>query len=256
MPKHHTRKRHHLRKSEKHREEALTIPELRRAFEHIEEFAITHKDDVKALQEEWKKLFYKELDKESAQAYLEHVKTLPKRGRTLRKTRGGASALAGAPLEYTTRPGIYITPGINEGSYAQVPAYVASGFWNPRMAIESDPVPGQPAWPVPYASTGSNLVKGGKAPTKVGAIEPAIAGGGCDTCACSAPPAILGGKRKTKRNLRKGGDFTSYLQGMGQRVFGSSNPPTTAQSLEAKFNGTFAGNSPSAADNPNARKLM
>jgi hypothetical protein len=241
MPKHHTRKRRHLRKSEKHHEEALTIPELRRAFEHIEEFALTHKGDIKGLQEEWKKVFYKELDKESAQAYLEHVKTLPKRGRTLRKTRGGASALAGAPLEYTTRPGIYITPGINEGSYAQVPAYVASGFWNPRMAIESDPVPGQPAWPVPYASTGSNLVKGGNA--------------GCDSCGCSAPPAILGGKRKTKRNLRKGGDFTSYLQGMGQRVFGSSNPPTIAQSLEAKFNGLSGGPSPSAADNQNTRKL-
>jgi hypothetical protein len=257
MPKHHTRKRH-LRKSEKHEEEALTIPELRRAFEHIELFAMTHKDDVKALQEEWKKVFYKELDKQSAEAYLQHVKTL-KRGRTLRKskqvTTGGASPLGGAPIDYTTRPGLYISPGINQGSYAQVPAYVASGFWNPEMGISYDPVKGQPSWPVPYASTGSNLVTGGTAATNVAAAKPVITGGDCGSCGSCAMLPISGGKRNTRRKLRRGGDLKSYLQGMGMRTFGSSVPMTRAQSLEAKFNGTFAGDSPSAADNRFTGKL-
>ena len=247
MPKHHTRKRH-LRKSVKKHEEALTIPELRRAFEHIEEYAMAHMNDVKGLQEEWKKVFYKDLDKDSALAYLEHVKTLPKKVKALRGTRKvnyGGAALAGAPLEYMTRPGIYLTQGgIDENSYAQVPKYIASGFWNPEMGISYDPVPGQPAWPVPYASTGSNLVKGG------------AVGGDCGSCGCSAPPMLTtGGRRKTKRNLRKGGDMLSYLQGMGMRTFGSSVPPTTPQALERTFNGTYAGPSPSAADNPKAAKL-
>lgn len=261
MPKHHTRKRH-LRKSEKRDDEALTIPELRRAFEHIELFAMSHKSDVKALQEEWKKVFYKELDKDSAEAYLEHVKSFKKQ-RTLRKTKGGASPLVGAPLDYTTRPGIYISPGIDQGSYAQVPKYVASGFWNPEMGISYDPVKGQPAWPVPYASTGSNVVSGGS-----------MTGGTCGSCGtCSSPMLpISGGKRNTRRKLRKaggkastkvdaiepaqaGGDLMSYVQGLGMRTFGSSVPTTIPQSLEAKFNGTFAGNSPSAADNPFAPKV-
>lgn len=250
MPKHHTRKRH-LRKSEKHHEEALTIPELRRAFEHIEEFAMTHTGDIKALQEEWKKVFYKELDKESAEEYMAHVKSLPKKTRTLRKTRSanksiGGAALAGAPIDYTTRPGLYpMAAGIDSNSYAQVPKYVASGFWNPEMGISYDPVKGQPAWPIPYASTGSNLVKGG-------ATESTIVGGNCGSCgSCSTSPTILttGGKRKTKRNLRKGGDMLSYLQGLGMRTFGSSVPLTTPQALERTFTGQPAGPSPSAADN-------
>ena len=275
MPKHHTRKRH-LRKSERHHdkpEEALTIPELRRAFEHIEEFAMTHMNDVKALQEEWKKVFYKELDKESAEEYIAHVKSLPKKTKALRKTRstkvGGSSPLGGAPLDYTTRPGIYISAGINEGSYAQVPKYVASGFWNPEMGISYDPVKGQPAWPVPYASTGSNLVKGG----------------GCDSCAAPSTILTTGGKRKTKRSLRKGGtapnkfgaieptivggtapnkfgaieptivggDMMSYLQNLGTRTFGSSVPLNSVQSLERVFNGQSGGPSPSAVDNKNIK---
>jgi hypothetical protein len=243
MPKHHTRKRH-LRKSVKHHEEALTIPELRRAFEHIEEFAMTHMGDVKAIQEEWKKVFYKELDKESAEEYMAHVKSLPKKAKALRGTRkvkfGGASALGGAPLDYTTRPGIYLTQGgIDSNSYAQVPKYVASGFWNPQMGISYDPVAGQPAWPVPYASTGSNLVKGG----------------GCDSCgSCPTSSTLtLGGKRKTRRNLRKGGDMQSYLQGLGIRTFGSSVPLNPVQSLERVFTGQSGGPSPSAADNKNIK---
>lgn len=252
MPKHHTRKRH-LRKSEKRHDDVLTIPEIRHAFEHVEEFAMTHMNDVKGLQEEWKKVFYKELDKDSALAYLEHVKSIPKK--SLRKTRSvkfGGSHLIGAPLDATTRPGIYLTQGgIDSNSYAQVPKYVASGFWNPEMGISYDPVVGQPYWPVPYASTGSNLVKGGMQ----------VAASNCGSCgSCpSEPPAILstGGSaktnRKTKRNLRyskkKGGDMLSYVQGLGIRTFGSSVPLSVPQSLERVFTGQSGGPSPSAADN-------
>lgn len=139
----HTRKR-------KHTEHVQTIPELRRAFEHIEQVGqrLCHLPEGKAIaefQKEWKKTFYRDLSKQAAEAYLDHVKKEQKQTQKqkTRKLRGGSS-LEGAPLDYTTRPGInLIQGGINENSYAQVPKYVDSGFWNPEPSMPYDPVPGQ-----------------------------------------------------------------------------------------------------------------
>lgn len=164
--------RRRLRKAPKHKKgtDVLTIPELRRAFEHIENFVVANmlaprKDVIEGLQKEWKLTFHKELSRADAEAYVDHVKVMHKvteamtRKRKHRLQKGGAAPLAGAPLDYTTRPGLYITPGVNQGSYALVPAYVDKGFWNPEPGQSYDPVPGQTRFPtLTPAGMGSNLV--------------------------------------------------------------------------------------------------
>jgi hypothetical protein len=148
----------------------MTIPELRRAFEHVEEFVELHHTVpldklITQFQAEWQKTFHKEVDRGSARAYVEHVLSQVEHKKPKhRRHYGGAMALTGAPLDYTTRPGLYITPGVDQGSYAVVPKYVDSGFWNPEQARDYDPVPGQTHYvTMTPAGMGSNEVhfKGG-----------------------------------------------------------------------------------------------
>jgi hypothetical protein len=54
------------------------------------------KDAVAAFQQEWKKTFFKELNSKSAEAYLEHLKKIGKKGRKTRKLRGGMAPI-GSP---------------------------------------------------------------------------------------------------------------------------------------------------------------
>jgi len=108
-----TRKQH-SKKSKKR--DSITIPELRRSFEHIEQFVddkIHSKESkdkiVKELQEEWYFIFTKELSKKSAQEFVEQrMKNCKssRKYRTLRRKGGGS--LGGAPLDYSTRAGMYL----------------------------------------------------------------------------------------------------------------------------------------------------
>ena len=147
----------------------MTIPQLRKAFEHVETFVEIHsqkpkRELIQLFQEEWKKTFYKEIDHKDAEAYVEHALTeISQKDPRHRKHSGGAQAIAGAALLTDTRPGVYISPGVNNGSYAEVPAYVDKGFWNPAIARTYDPVQGQTTFPVyPPATMGSNAaLKGG-----------------------------------------------------------------------------------------------
>ena len=167
-------RRHHSGKNPKG---IYSIPELRRSFEHIEQYVnekITLKESkeklIKDLRREWSRVFFKELDKKSAEAFVSD--RLSKKHLSRRKTvkhRGGAGAqigntytpLAGAPNDYTTRQGVYLAPGqiptnnghlplsdggkSNFGSYVQ---YVDKGFWNPEPGQSYDPVvPGQIRFP-------------------------------------------------------------------------------------------------------------
>jgi hypothetical protein len=146
----------------------MTIPQLRKAFEHVETFVELHhkkprKELVSLFQEEWKLTFKKEIDTNEAEAYVDHaLSEIQHKNPKDRKHSGGAMALTGAPVLSETRPGLYISPGVNEGSYAQVPAYVDKGFWNPEQGRSYDPVPGQTHYPsaTPYG-LGSNRVSGG-----------------------------------------------------------------------------------------------
>jgi len=161
-----------------------TIPELRRSFEYIEEFVhdmisqkVSHEKMSKRLRKEWHNVFKKELDKKSADAYLKNCSSSKRNTRHFK----GGSALAGAPLEYTTRAGSYLQQGsIPSEGYGSYTDYVGKGFFNPEMAINNDPVKGQSDWPVPYHSAGSNIVhtKGGSRKANKGHRRKLRKGGG------------------------------------------------------------------------------
>jgi hypothetical protein len=245
-----------IRKTRKHSTtEVHTIPQLRRLFEHIEQFVDTSisnrvsKESLsKDLRKEWKRTFIKELDKKSADAFIEH--RMKKNGsksvlRTTRKHKGGSAPLAGAPLEYTTRQGIYLAPnsipqdgqlplskeisstiggatlggatlggatlGGGFGSYVN---HVHNGFWNPMDAQSYDPIKEQQAWPVPYESTGSNLVGGKRG-------------------------------RKLKRSQQGG---SALLTQAFQRPFTSDAPPSIVQDMESSWYGQEMGPSPAQVE--------
>jgi len=170
------------RKTRKHAKSTkgiYSIPELRRAFEHVEQVIdeMIHNKESKAnmvshIRKEWLKVFHKTLDKASADALITH-----RMGS--RSMKGGASApLAGAPVDYVTRPGIYLDQGsipgadggltktVGGGGYGSYVRYVDNGFFNPEIAQQYDPVGGQSIFPfAPRADMGSNAftpVKGGK----------------------------------------------------------------------------------------------
>jgi hypothetical protein len=216
-------RRHSARKSEKG---IASIPELRRAFEHIEDVVdrklkqkVPKEEISKELRKEWHGVFFKVLDKKSADAYVEERmsqkgRRVTRRARRSSRSKGGAQAIAGAPLDYMTRQGIYLAPGQIPtaqghlplssgapsafGSYVQ---YVDKGFWNPEPGQSYDPVPGQPPWPVVPAGMGSNLVKGGK------------------------------------RALRRGGSLQSVLAQMTTRPVPSSVPTGVLQDAQDSWHG-------------------
>jgi hypothetical protein len=168
-----TQKKRGSKKQQKQKQAIMTIPQLRKAFEHVETFVEIHckkpeKELVKLFQEEWKKTFKKEIDTKEAEAYVAHaLEIIHQKHPKDRKHSGGAMALTGAPILQDTRPGLYISPGVNQGSYAQVPAYVDKGFWNPEIGRYYDPVPGQTTYPsaTPYG-LGSNAFTGGSRKNK------------------------------------------------------------------------------------------
>lgn len=148
----------------------MTIPQLRKAFDHIEtrthDILMRHSDKKsrrEAFQAEWKKVFHRDVDAGAADAYLDFAAKKKKRsgsGTRKMKQRGGMPALAGAPLDYSTRPGVY-------GPYGVFPAYVSSGF-DFYNSINKDSLTEQCGkeniTPKVPADIGSNVVsqKGGK----------------------------------------------------------------------------------------------
>lgn len=156
----------------KRKSSVMTIPQLRKAFDHIESY--THgllqrtsdkKQRRKAFQEEWAKMFGRNVDDASADAYIsfESKKKGSKTRTHTRKQRGGAP-LGGAPLDYSTRPGIY-------GVYGTFPEYITGGFATMgnatnKMAIQEDcNSPAEAAkFQAPYGGFGAASLaqKGGK----------------------------------------------------------------------------------------------
>jgi hypothetical protein len=109
----------------------LTIPELRKAFNHMDKVVEglrkvakhSFSDAVVSYREEWRKTFKRDLPPADAAAYLKFRFGMKStRAMTRRsKTRGGALALAGAPLDYQTRAGV-------EGVYGNFPTYQTQGL--------------------------------------------------------------------------------------------------------------------------------
>lgn len=207
-------------KTRKHSSKALTIPQLRKSFDHIDGWVESHlrkhgtvKDLVPAFQKEWKKTFHHEVNAKAAEAYLS-IKHRSAPRKTKKQHGGSATALAGAPLDYMTRQGVY-------GVYGHFPQYVSSGltFYN---QINQDSLTAgcgvENITPKLPADMGSNLV------TK---------GGG------------KGKGRKSRRQLKKGRKTRKQRGGgstlndalattratmdvIANRPFPASQPPTTA----------------------------
>jgi hypothetical protein len=229
------------RRSSKKEKGVFSIPELRRSFEHIESFVdskIVSKEPkdkiVKELRKEWSNVFLKDLDKDSAEAFVED-RMSKKHSNSHRKTiRRGGGPLAGAPIDYTTRQGIYLAPGqipdkaghlpLSDGgksTFGSYVEYVSKGFWNPEPGQSYDPVTGQTRFPTS---------------TPVGM--------GSNTVHFSAN----GGRRKTshgRRKTRRGGSMAGSLISQAfTRPISSSSPPGILQDMQSMWYGQRVGPSP------------
>jgi hypothetical protein len=239
--------RKHYSAKSKHSKGIYSIPELRRSFEHIEEYVDNKirsresKDDlVKDLRREWKRVFVKDLDKKSAEAFISERMASKKhssRHRTIRR-HGGAGAqlantatpIAGAPNDYTTRQGVYLAPGqipdkaghlpLSDGAksaFGSFVQYVDKGFWNPEPGQSYDPVPGQTRFPTSVpVGMGDNTVHFG----------------------------AKGGSRNRSRKLRRGGGIGSLLSEAYNRPFPASSPPGILQDMQDMWSGRQVGPSP------------
>lgn len=120
----------------------LTIPQLRKAFDHldsvVEHLRKTSKhsfsDAVAHYREEWRKTFKRDISPADAAAYLKFRFGIKGTTRSTRRSRmRGGAALAGAPLDYSTRPGV-------TGVYGHFPTYQTSGldrFYGSAMTADS-----------------------------------------------------------------------------------------------------------------------
>jgi hypothetical protein len=149
----------------------LTIPELRKSIDYVSSLTenlirsgkYSAKEAASIFSREWKKVFGKQLSKETAMSYIQHMMKMKqgKKGKHTRKQKrqGGGAAIAGAPLDYLTRPGLDIP-------YGNFLKYVSSGFWNPEPAAPWDTGRYPPV--IPYAETGSNRMNGGGIADSIG----------------------------------------------------------------------------------------
>jgi hypothetical protein len=128
MVKSHTRKaRSSTKKSRGH----MGLKRLRGSFDHMEKFVErlrpkakhSFSDAVSAYKAEWHRVFKREISPADAESYLKFRFNLKgKKAMTRRsKMRGGASPLAGAPLDYQLRAGV-------NGVYGNFPSYQQEGL--------------------------------------------------------------------------------------------------------------------------------
>jgi hypothetical protein len=150
-----------------------TIPALKRSFDSLEHAVSDilrsrdgQKQRVKRFQEVWRKIFGRPVDAAAAEAYLQ-VKARGARGtRRSKKQRGGAATLAGAPLDFQTRPGV-------DGVHGSFPQYVGSGLGFYNTVNQNAMFKGcgtQDISPSVGADMGSNKVGGGVVESTMDAI--------------------------------------------------------------------------------------
>jgi hypothetical protein len=178
MTKNHTRKQKKQKEQqqEKKKGKIMTIPQLRKAFESINNE--THKvlskhpineDSISSFQKSWKHIFGKNIDSSTAESYLIlQSKSKNKGTRKMKKQKGGS-----APVDYMLRPG-------SDGTYGSFLPYVSSGlsFYNNINNIAMDSDCGKvDITPTISDSMGSNKVQGG-------GFQPRLIGS-------SVPPSLL-----------------------------------------------------------------
>lgn len=201
-----------LSKTRKMKKGLMTIPQLRKAFDHMENFTASllkttkgTEERRKAFQKEWMKVFHRAVDDKSADAYLAFEEKKQTKGKGTRKQKGGADPLSGAPLDYSTRPGI-------DGIYGVFPAYVSSGlaFYND---INKE---------APLAGCGTENTTP-KVPLSIGSNE-----------------VQKGGKRKTRKQRQRGGAFptiSEFAQALTFRPITSTSPPTAFYNAQMDYKG-------------------
>ena len=147
-----------VRKTRKSNEKgkAMTVPQLRRAFEHIDSFVAKKGTNVDAFRKEWKKTFGKEVSRAAAEDYLKFVGSKKsKKG----AQSGGALSLSPAPLGYDLRAG-------TDTPYGSFPSYVAGGFGFANADSISAACGRENITPRLPADLGSNKVGGGRRKTR------------------------------------------------------------------------------------------
>lgn len=181
-------------------ETGMTIPQLRKAFEHIDRWTSSHSGDVEGFRAEWKKTFGKEVGKQAAQDYLTFVKSAKgKKG-----SQKGGGTLSPAPLGYDMRAGADLP-------YGSFPEYVSGGFGFANMdSLKLDCAKDQtPRLP---ADLGSNKVGGG------------------------SKKAHRKSRKSTK--TQGGGGIGTALTEFLTRPFGMNSPPSAAQDLQTIARGS------------------
>ena len=109
----------------------MTIPEIKTAFEIVQRGAYdiikeggSSAEQVKKFQKVWKSVFHRPVSSSAAEAYLKFKKTQNEKRPAVNRTRkhkGGAMPLAGAPLDYSVRPGV-------DTVYGSFPEYQSAGL--------------------------------------------------------------------------------------------------------------------------------
>lgn len=233
-------------KTRKLKKGLMTIPQLRKAFDHIERYTTSllqsTKDEAerrKAFQKEWKKVFHRDVDDKSADAYLQfEEKKIGSKGTRKQKQKGGsldqrggsAAPLAGAPLDYSTRPGI-------DGIYGVFPAYVSSGLSFYNDINKEAPLAGcgtENTTPKVPISIGSNEVqKGGKRRTRK-----ALKGGSTVRGERLSAPTRRANLAITTD--QRGGAFPSiseFAQAVSFRPVTATAPPSITYNAQMDFKG-------------------
>ena len=113
----------------KKKSKVMTIPQLRKAFETIEQKS-KQIHSVREFQEVWKSVFHRSIDSKAAESYLRMKKKRSKTRKNKNKQSGGV-----APLDYTVGPGV-------NGAHGNFLPYISSGFgfYNSinNIAMDSD----------------------------------------------------------------------------------------------------------------------
>jgi len=191
---------------------ALTIPQLRKSFEHIEKFVKTkvlhmsEKEGLKAFCKEWKKTFG-EISEESAKDYLEYMRSQNK------TQKGGAvTVLSPAGLGYEMSQ-----PSDPKPSY---PAYLSGGFLPPPMDSVAATCGKPNAFLPPAADTGSN------------AWTP-MKGGGRRVARVSKKHK----HKQEQKHAQRGGSLGTAFSEFLARPFGMGSPPTMLQDAGHRLSG-------------------
>lgn len=178
----------------------LSIPQLRKSFDYLENWVASHITTAKIaklvpeFQKEWKKLFHRDIEAPIAKTYLEIKAQF--QGPNRRHQKGG-NMLVGAPLDYTTQPGV-------QGVYGNYPDYVASGFTiRPEESVTAMCGKENTTAVVP-ATLGSNFV-GGKRRKMT---------------------------RKCERRRQTGGSLTDIMSSIAERPISNLSPPTSGSIVE------------------------